>query len=845
MATTKKKRNNKKLILQIIGGAVIAAALVLVLGLMLFIYYAWKAPSFNESSLRDQLPTKIYDKNNQLATVLYMGQKRESVKFDEIPDQMRDAVLATEDNRFYEHGALDFRRLAGAVMKNVTGGFGSQGASTLTQQVVKRSFLTEKKSIERKAQEAYLSYRLEQEYSKNDIFTMYMNKIYYSDGIYGIKTAAKYYFNKNLSDLTLAESAYLAGLPQIPNGYNIYDHPEAAEKRKDTVLYLMNRHNRITKAEMEKAQNEDLTTNLVHRTTADRKNIDQNDQRYASYVNVIKDEIKKNNAFKGKSINDILTSGLSIYTNMDMNAQQVLQNNVNNMIAYKNDDQQAGVTILDTKTGGLAAISGGRNYMDVVNRNQATDPHAVGSTIKPILSYGPVIENEKWSTDHKLQDQREYDINGNIFRNYDTQNHGIVTMRDALRKSYNIPALKTFQVVKNNAGNNASYNFAKNLGLNYSTKDLGPAEALGGGASEFSPEQMAAAFSAFGNGGQYNEPTAIRKIVTQDDETIKFTHRSEKVMEDYTAYMVTDMLKDVFEPYGSAYGTGIPGLNMAAKTGTSTYADETYRDYNLPDDAAKDVWITGYTPQYTMSVWMGFTKIAPDGVNSFVGHDEQVMPQILFRNVMSTISSYDGADFDKPASVTEVGNELQVTGTNPDNSVTTDPNHSSTEYQVSTTEAARSSNERAASVATEGPVTEQASTEAESAESVTIEAPTTEKTTTEQVTTEAPATEKTTTEQVTTEAPATEKTTTEQVTTEAPATEKTTTEQVTTEAPTTEQVTTEQVTTEAPTTEQVTTEQVTTEAPTTEKTTTEQVTTEAPTTEAVITKAVTTEAASN
>ena len=166
-----------------------------------------------------------------------MGQKREHVKFDEVPDKMKDAVLATEDNRFYDHGALDYKRLSGAVMKNFTGGFGSQGASTLTQQVVKRSFLTDKKSIERKAQEAYLSYRLEQEYSKDEIFEMYLNKIYYSDGIYGSQTAAKYYFNKKLKDLNLAETAYLAGLPQVPNQYNIYDNPEAAENVK-TLFFI-------------------------------------------------------------------------------------------------------------------------------------------------------------------------------------------------------------------------------------------------------------------------------------------------------------------------------------------------------------------------------------------------------------------------------------------------------------------------------------------------------------------------------------------------------------------------------------------------------------------------------
>lgn len=708
-----KKKSLKRTIIQVLGGIVALGLLTIVMGMLLFLYYAYNAPKFNESALRDQLPTKIYDKDDNLVTVLYMGQKRENVKFADIPDTMRDAVLATEDNRFYEHGALDFKRLTGAVFKNFTGGFGSQGASTLTQQVVKRSFLTDQKSIERKAQEAYLSYRLEQEYDKNQIFEMYMNKIYYSDGIYGVKTAAKYYFNKDLNQLSLAESAYLAGLPQVPNTYNIYDHPEAAEKRKDTVLYLMNRHKRITKAEMEQAQSEDLTKNLVSRTAAQRQNIEENDPKYASYVNVIKQELKNNKEFKGKSLSDVLTSGLKIYTNMDNNAQISLQNNVDNMNIYKNKYQQAASTIVDTQTGALVAISGGRNFTDVVDRNLATDIHPVGSTIKPFLSYGPIVENEKWSTNHKVQDESEYDINGIKFKNYDTQNHGIVTMRDAIRRSLNIPALKIFQEVKKEAGNDASYDFAKNVGLQYPSKDLGPSEALGGSSSEFSPTQMASAFSAFGNGGTYNKAHAIRKVVTQDDETIKFETVSDKAMEDYTAYIVTDMLKGSFEPLGTAYGSSIPGLNLAAKTGTGTYGNETYVKYNLPDNAAKDVWIVGYSPRYTMSVWMGFTKLAEGGVNSFVGAEEQALPKSLFKQVMSEISPIDGQDFEMPDSVEKIGNDVKVKGMNDQNDILTgkDDKESTTNSNATTTfptgsldeqtDAARKNNERAAAAARE------------------------------------------------------------------------------------------------------------------------------------------------
>ncbi|WP_206165494.1 transglycosylase domain-containing protein [Mammaliicoccus sciuri] len=666
----KKKRNIKRTIIKVFGILVLAFLAMVIVGVLVFAYYAWKAPAFNESALKDQLPTKIYDKNNKLVTTLYMGQKREHVKFDEVPDKMKDAVLATEDNRFYDHGALDYKRLSGAVMKNFTGGFGSQGASTLTQQVVKRSFLTDKKSIERKAQEAYLSYRLEQEYSKDEIFEMYLNKIYYSDGIYGSQTAAKYYFNKKLKDLNLAETAYLAGLPQVPNQYNIYDNPEAAEKRKDTVLYLMERHGRITKKEMKEAQDTPIDKNLVKRTVEERNDAmtDTPDNEYASYINYVKQEITQNKAFKGQSLNDIMTSGLKIYTNMDKDVQKTLQESVDNGTFYKNKDQITGSSILDTKTGKLVGISGGKNYKDVVDRNQATDVHPTGSSLKPILAYGPAIENMQYATNHKFQDESEYNINGSIFKNYDGQGHGSVTMADALARSYNIPALKSWQETNQNAGEKAVKDFASKVNLNYKD-EIGPSEVLGGSQSEFSPTQLASAFASMGNGGTYNEAKSIRKVVTQDDETIKFSSESHKAMEDYTAYMLTEMLKGTFQAYGSAYGYGINGVNVAAKTGTGTYGDEVYNEYQLPENAAKDVWITGYSPQYTMSVWMGFNKVKEYGENSFLGHDEQTKPQILFNEVMSEISNYDGADFEKPDSVTGSGKSLSVAG-NEDNDTT-------------------------------------------------------------------------------------------------------------------------------------------------------------------------------
>ncbi|MGV3033051.1 transglycosylase domain-containing protein [Staphylococcus chromogenes] len=611
----KKNKNIKRTIIKVLSFIVLAGVILGLLGILLFAYYAWKAPAFNEAKLQDPAPAEIYDKDGQLVKKLDNGARREHVDLKDVPQQMKDAVLATEDNRFYDHGALDYKRLFGAVLKNFTGGFGAQGASTLTQQVVKRTFLTDQKSIERKAQEAYLSYRLEQEYSKDEIFQMYLNKIYYSDGVYGIKAAAKYYFNKDIKDLNLAESAYLAGLPQVPNTYNIYDHPEQAEQRKDTVLYLMAYHNRITEKQKEEAQNTPITENLVQRSASEREvKPDDSTKQYDSYVNFVKQELMANPEFKNENLSDLLNSGIKIYTNMDKNAQDTLQDRVNNGGFYKNEDQQVGATIVDSKTGGLAAISGGRNYEDVVERNQATDLHPTGSTLKPFLAYAPAIENLQWATNHALQDEAAYNVDGGTFRNYDQKSHGTVAMYDALRQSFNIPALKTWQQVKEQAGSDAPTDFAKKVGLEYENTNIGPSEVLGGSSSEFSPTQLASAYASFANGGEYNKAHAIKRVEEGNGNTIEFDHTSHKAMQDYTAYMITDILKGTFKPYGSAYGNN-PGFNVAAKTGTGTYGSEIYQQYNLPDSAAKDVWIAGYSPKYTMSVWMGFNQVKPYGKN--------------------------------------------------------------------------------------------------------------------------------------------------------------------------------------------------------------------------------------
>lgn len=674
----KQSKSKSSIIKKVFLYGALLALIGLVFGAVLFAYYASQAPAFSDEKLKDPVPAEIYDQNDEMVTTLFQGQKREYVSIEDVPEGVTNAVLAIEDDRFYEHGAIDFIRLGGAVLSNVTDGFASQGASTITQQVVKRAFLTEEQTIERKAQEAYLSYRLEQEYSKDDILEMYLNKIYYSDGIYGIRTASLYYFDKELAELNIAESAYLAGLSNLPNVYNLYVDPEAGQSRTDTVLYQMLQHERITQAEYDEAINIDITENLVPRDETERASTEQEDPEYASYINYIKRELQNHDEFRNRDVNEVLSSGIQIYTNMDTNVQSYLQNMTNNRNYYYNDKFQSddfniASTILDTSTGGLVAISGGRDYQEVVDQNLSLVQHNVGSTMKPFLSYGPAIENMEWPTNQTIQDEQSYnpkDSPNNTVYNYDNEGHGNVTMRDALRQSFNVPAVKTFETVKEEAGNNAPEEFAREVGLDYSTKNEGEYtvsfnDVLGGGESRFSPLQMAQAYATLGNNGEFNEAQSIRYIVTAEGEKIEFENESHKAMEDSTAFMLTDMLKDTFENQGSADYIKMNGLNVAAKTGTTSLDTSILEENDLPNNSAKDAWIVGYTPEYTMSVWSGFDN-ATAGYSEdkvFVGTDEHITPQWFFRDIMQYISTFNGQDFEQPDSVEQInGNEFGVVG---------------------------------------------------------------------------------------------------------------------------------------------------------------------------------------
>ncbi|MBD3110430.1 PBP1A family penicillin-binding protein [Bacillus sp. AGMB 02131] len=621
----------------------------LVSGIGLFAYYVSSAPELDETLLKDPVSSKIYDKDKNLITEVGI-ENRDYVTFDEIPDTVVNAVLATEDSRFYEHHGVDVLRLASAVVANFTDGFGSQGASTITQQLVKRSFLTDEKSLKRKAQELWLSFQIERKYSKEEIFEMYINKIFYGERANGVATAAETYFGKSLDELDLAEAATLAGLPQSPSRYNPFNNPEGAETRRNVVLTLMNRHGYISEQEMKEAQSESLVAALL---PEEERKSNTDSSYYNSFIDLVVEEVKE------KTNHNIYTDGLEVYTTLDADAQSYvydLLNSDDSAVNFPDDELQAGVVLLDTTSGEIRAVGGGRNQTGARTYNYATDiERQPGSTIKPILDYGPAIEYLQWSTYEQVVDEKYSYSNGTPINNYNNKYHGQMSIRQALAKSYNIPALKAFQAV----GTENARKFGESLGLTLNKEEFFESASIGGMKTGVSPLVMAGAYSAFGNEGVYNKPHTVTKVVLQDKTTtLNLKPESKVVMKDYTAFMVSDMLKSVMTE-GTGTAANVPGLPVAGKTGTTNYSEDELKKYGFPSSGVPDSWMVGYTTQYTTAVWTGYSKKSSD----YLSTDSQQLAKKIFKYVMTEASKdVKTSDFKQPNSVVKSAVEI---GSNP------------------------------------------------------------------------------------------------------------------------------------------------------------------------------------
>ncbi|MCA6742352.1 PBP1A family penicillin-binding protein [Enterococcus durans] len=646
----KPRKNTKSLIARIFLIVLSLACVAFLAGVGLFWFYAKDAPALTDKALDATVSSKLYTQDGELFEDLG-AEKREKISANELPKTLENAIVSVEDRRFYKHIGIDPVRIIGSAVSNFTSG-GLQGGSTLTQQLIKLSYFSTNASdqtLKRKAQEAWMAVRLEQKKSKQEILTYYVNKVYMSNGLYGMETASEMYFGKKLGDLSLPQTALLAGMPQAPSAYDPYQYPEQAKKRRDTVLYTMLQNDKISQTDYDNAVNTPINEGLQElKKEADNSKIVDN------YVKEVINEVQE------KTDKNVYTDGLDIYTNLDLDAQKQLYNIVNTdeYVNYPDDKMQVASTLIDTKTGEVKAQIGGRHVADDVTlgMNLAVNTSRdFGSTMKPVTDYGPAFEYLKYSTGKMITDAPyNYEGTSTPVGNWDNSYLGTITLRQALYLSRNVPAVKLF----NEVGSDKVSSFLKDLGIEYSTIHQSNAissntEKQDGTKYGASSLKIAAAYAAFANGGTYYKPQYVNKIVFQDGTEQTYEPEGKTAMSPETAYMVTDILKDTITQ-GTGSNALIPGLFQAGKTGTSNYTDEEYAKIGLSSGVYPDILFAGYTPNYAISVWTGYNeKLTPvTSESSHVASD-------VYRELMKYVSAnVTNEDWEMPSGLVRYGGEL-------------------------------------------------------------------------------------------------------------------------------------------------------------------------------------------
>ena len=654
MVKVKKKKKVKKVLKIILNIFLLLLLIGLIGGIIFAIYIVTHAPDFNPENLYSTESSILYDRNGNQAGKLGV-EKRKNVNYNDLPQVLIDAIIATEDSRFMQHNGFDLPRFlkasAGQVVNKITGHGNAGGGSTLTMQVSKNNYTSVEDSgfegIVRKFTDIYISiFKLEKNYSKEEIIEFYVNIPFLGNNAYGVEQACQTYFGKSVSDINLSEASLIAGLFQAPTSYNPYQHPKQAEERRNTVLYLMQRHGYITKEEANDARSIPVESLLRE------SNPEGSSNEYQSYIDVVVKEVEEKTGLSP------YTTGMKIYTNLDPDKQKTLNDIMNGKTwKWKDDKVQAGIAIVDVNTGALVATGGGRNQKGERQYNYATDiTRQIGSCAKPLFDYGPAFEYTNAGLASQVYDGPHSYSSGVAIKNADGGYKGTLTYKYALAASRNIPALRVFQSVDNSK----IKEFVTKLGIKPeidSNGGLHEAHALGA-FSGSNPKDMAAAYAAFANGGYYTEPYTINKIEYIDsDKTVSLKNKRSKVMSDSTAYMITDALVYAVSGYGNIGGS-VSGVQLAAKTGTSMFDSEARRKYGYPSSANMDMWVTGYTPEYAVSLWYGYTK-AEKGY--YLGNDGYSARGKLFRQVISSISDRSGTKkFTVPSSVVKVTVEKET-----------------------------------------------------------------------------------------------------------------------------------------------------------------------------------------
>lgn len=650
--TSKRKvSKKKKMILNILIICVIAFASLMA---VFFAYIIVKAPKFDPNNLKFTQMSELYDTDGNIITKMG-NENRTEISYDDLPEVLIDAIIATEDSKFFQHNGFDLARFMKASMYQLVGKNGG-GASTLTMQIAKNNYTsTESKGFEgitRKFTDIYLSiFKIERKYTKKEILEFYVNDSYLGNGAYGVEQASLNYFGKSVSELNLAEASFIAGLFQSPTYYNPYNYPERAEGRRKTVLYLMQRHGYITEEEKEIAENSPITSYIKKTQTSGTYS------EYQGYIDTVVEELENE-----YDLNPY-TTPLKIYTAMNRSKQDFV-NKVMNGEAWKweNENAQAGVVMTDSASGEVLAVGAGRNKNSERSYNYATMTNRqIGSTAKPIFDYGPAVEYLGWGTVNYIDDTPTTYSDGTKISNSDGGYKGRLPLYQALGLSRNVTALKTFQQVSKEAGNDKILKFASSLGITPEVDKNGKiheAHSIGSFTgstkkeeSRNSPMTMAGAYQAFSNGGYYIKPHTIKKFVYKDtDEVVETKSAKTRVMNDSTAYIINYSLNWSATEGLAKSAAGISGVQTAAKTGTSNFDEATRKKFRLSSKAVNDLWVCGYTPKQTITFWYGYDSITKghSTTSSWSTRDK------FYRNLAENLFDKDGSSFARPSSIEEV-----------------------------------------------------------------------------------------------------------------------------------------------------------------------------------------------
>lgn len=607
-----------------------------IVGILVFLIIAGAGCGFIGATMSD-LPevanvkpaasSQIYDVHGNLITTVHATENRLPVKLSQVPKDLQNAFIATEDNRFYSHHGVDPIGIMRAIWVNIAHDGVAEGGSTITQQLARNAFLTQDRTLKRKIMEAMLAIRIEQYYTKQEILEMYLNQIYFGQGAYGVQAAAHVYFGKNVQDLDLAQSAMLAGLPQSPNYYSPLTNYKAGKARQAVVLGQMVKYDYIDQATADKAKDEDLGL----REKSEAAHSDNNASYFIDYViSEIAEKYGDDAVYK---------DGLKIYTTIDMKAQDAAVQAMHNLPNFYTDDKgltqpQGALIAINPHNGYIVAMVGGRGD-DSFNRAVLAERQP-GSAFKPFVYLAAIQDG---MTPGTVMDDKKIEFNGWSPKNYEGTYSGQMTLHYALQHSVNTIAVQLADAV----GMRKVLNLASSLGITTldDSKDNNLAAALGGLTDGVKPIDMAVAYGTLANGGVKVKPVAITKIVDRNGQVVEENSTEEqRVVDPKYAYVITNMLESVMS--GGTGGGASIGRPVAGKTGTT--------------DESKDAWFVGYTPDLVAAVWMGDDY----GIETLDGITGGTVPAVIWRDFMSqalNAMEIPASDFTVPPGAASIANQ--------------------------------------------------------------------------------------------------------------------------------------------------------------------------------------------